>query len=466
MKVTESESWKRKLIEMAALLGILLATPAIAQNVDAPEYEARVQWLRAHTIPIRTIDPTDTDFRDLEAVGHAIGAAEVVLLGEQTHRDGATSLAKSRLIRFLHEEKGFDVIAFESGLWSVSRAEMALRAGVPIGEALGRGLFGNVGRSAQARSLFEYAQASWRTARPLHLAGFDIQFSMDTIYQAEYGRTLEAFFDQADPALLLPEQRRAVRELFGPEKAIGNLHRAGRDMSPSEFGAARVLASDLLAIMAGEQEQLRAAHSDREIAFVERTLENLRTLLAHVEELVYDRDPRWTAIRDSAMADNLRWLLRQRYAGRKLVGWAHSGHVMRNAYAIDTMDSTFTYRDETPMGHVLHELLGDTVYTVGFLAYEGNYGRLPPYTNQIEPAPEGSLDWLLHQVGEPFLFLDLRNVPADHWLRSELMARPIGYLPMRADWTSVFDGMVFIRHMVPNVDMRGGPSVQPRESGR
>lgn len=441
--------------QLIGFIGVFLSTGGIAQDSGPSRSDPRVDWLRDHAVPLRTIDPKDADFADLEPLRSVIGTAELVLLGEQSHGDGATMLAKSRLIRFLHERMGFDVVAFESGLWSVSQTQAALRAGELIADAAAQGLFGNVGQSAQARALLEYARASWRTPRPLILAGFDIQFSMDTLYQQGYRRAVERFFDLADSTLLSLEHRRTLRDLFGPERAIGNLYRGGRSMTPEEFAASRRFLEDLLASVTRERERLRTAHSDRAIAFFERTLRNFRTLLAHLEELRYDRDPRWTAVRDSAMANNLQWLLRERYRGRKLIGWAHSGHIMRNADVIDTMDSTFTYRDEVPMGHELYERLGERVYTVGFLAYEGTRGRWPPSANPIEPAPEGSLDWLLHQVGEPYLFLDLRGVPEDHWLRNELVARPIGYLPMRAAWTEVFDAVVFTDRMFPNVDMRG-----------
>ena len=85
---------------------------------DTPADPAKVTWLKTNQVPLRTIDPTDVNFEDLKPLKKSIGNSRVVMLGEQTHGDGAAFDAKTRLIRFLHEQMGFNVLAFESGLYN------------------------------------------------------------------------------------------------------------------------------------------------------------------------------------------------------------------------------------------------------------------------------------------------------------------------------------------------------------
>src|SRR4051812_15253729 len=89
------------------------ATPKPTDTIDPATRDARIAWLQANSAPLRSIDPADTDFADLEPLARAIGDARIVMLGEQTHGDGATFLAKCRLVHFLHERLGFDVLSFE-----------------------------------------------------------------------------------------------------------------------------------------------------------------------------------------------------------------------------------------------------------------------------------------------------------------------------------------------------------------
>ena len=82
---------------------ILFASLGLGQ---AQDQSARIDWLSRKVVPIRSIDPTiaDDDFADLKPLMAAIGKSRVVVLGEQSHGDGATFLAKGRLIKFLHQK--------------------------------------------------------------------------------------------------------------------------------------------------------------------------------------------------------------------------------------------------------------------------------------------------------------------------------------------------------------------------
>lgn len=78
------------------------------------------QFVVENRVDILSISPDSTDFSDLEAIGKAIGDSRIVMLGEQDHGDAPTFLAKTRLIKYLHEQKGFNVLAFESDFFALN----------------------------------------------------------------------------------------------------------------------------------------------------------------------------------------------------------------------------------------------------------------------------------------------------------------------------------------------------------
>src|SRR5690349_13939964 len=114
---------RRIQLALALCLCALIAT-SLAHADDETQ-----AWISQHSIRIRSIDAADQDFSDLEPLMDAIGSASVVQLGEPSHGAGSSFAAKVRLIEFLHRRMGFDVVAWESGLYDVHLTQTALRAG-------------------------------------------------------------------------------------------------------------------------------------------------------------------------------------------------------------------------------------------------------------------------------------------------------------------------------------------------
>lgn len=440
--------------------------------------DARLEWLREHAVPIRSADVDDTDFSDLEPLRDALGDARVVLIGEASHQSGATFLLRGRILRFLHEAASFDLLAVESGLVGMARADSALAAGWGPSERM-PGLYGTWASSDQARPLLAYVAQTQRTARPVRVAGFDIQFAFGDAEgdrealrrwvgrafgdggsarpDRETRAALDDFLTARGPwssdaettsRAVFAETRAAIIRAIDSLDAIDSRDSASRASAVEAGSGAAPVGASAASLPLSPQDDL---------PFLRRSLTSLRAYVALLERFTFpppDIDWEWgTEIRDTAMAGNLTWLARERHPEERIAGWTHSGHLYRNPDAIDPLDSGVDFAGKVPMGHAAHEALGDSLYTIGVIAYGGTE-REGLRTVEIPPAPDGSLEALLHRLGEPYLFVDLRGLPEDHWLRGELVARPLKYLPMRADWSRVFDGLLYLEETTPST--RGG----------
>ena len=108
-------------------------TPTAPDSIDL--------LLQRSLVPLRSLSPGDDDFSDLEPLARAIGSARIVQLGEQGHGAGAAFEARVRLIKFLHQRMGFDVVVWESGMFDLRAVNGALKGGTDPNEAAQLGIF-------------------------------------------------------------------------------------------------------------------------------------------------------------------------------------------------------------------------------------------------------------------------------------------------------------------------------------
>jgi erythromycin esterase len=379
-------------------------------------------------VRLRSRDPRDEDFADLAPLRAVLANARIVQLGEQTHGDGASFEAKVRLVKFLHRELGFSVIAFESGFYDCAKAWERILAGDNARSAARSAIFPLWSASAQVQPLWDYLGSQAKTAQPLELAGFDSQFTgaystRDLV--PELGKLI------GDPAAAEP--LRALIDYEGKTSAAQREdQRAAIERVSRKLPTQAVFWKQLLRSMLRQAEDDWAAEDGGLAAALSAASNNAR---------------------DRQMAENLLWLAAEKYPGKKIIVWGATAHVMRNASTLEEdglLGRSKPFAELVPMGHHVSEKLGDAVYTIGFLAYEGTWKWA---TNDalgatIPPAPAGSFEALLARTGVENAFLDLKGNQAR--LRKPRVARPCGYSEMMGDWTQVVDGFVFTKTMTPS----------------
>ena len=419
---------------------LLLSLCASASALAAQSRADKVAWLQRNTVPVRVT--ASDDFTDLAALGRAIGTARVVMLGEQSHGDGTTFAVKARVIRYLHEQLGFDVLAFESGLFDMTLVWDAVRAGEAVPRAVRRGLFPMWTESQQVRPLFDYVNGEARGAHPLVLTGFDNQLT-GTASRDGFARALRTFLTaQHIDTASIPEWARfapildsVARRAYGPRVLA----------SPGQ----QRLFFTVWDQLSGRIARLPAATPD--LGYWQRLLPSTRAYAADL--FAYDpaAAPTTAAInrRDHEMGENLVWLARQRYPTRKIIVWAATSHIIHGAARIDTRGE-LSAAGRITMGDVVRRTLGPAAYAIGFVASEGAHGLSGQQPIPVTP-DAGSVERLWSETSHAAAFLDLRRLPTSGaWLRRPMPAGFLGYFPFVAPWPDLLDGVIYSRVMTPS----------------
>jgi erythromycin esterase len=417
--------------------------------------EDRVSWLRTNVVPLRTLDAADSDLSDLEPLGALFDNVEVVLLGEATRGDGTTFEAKARLVRFLHEQKGFDVLVFECGLFDCHRAWQAIRSGRDARSALDRVLFPLYVDSQQFQSLLDLVNRYARTDRPLEIAGIDSQLGSQSLNALIAGLTEALAGCPGRQRLLSAESLDEVWQIT--RHVAAGSYTSGQEALPTRAVRRRLdqtldRMSELLACPGRTTTPDSSSH-DR--AFWQQVLANLRGAIKLTWKLdLWDpsdsMDPAIHNLRDGQMVDNLLWLKRHSYPGRKIIVWSLTLHLARDLAKLETGDSETQKRFSRfdLLGSRLAAALEPDPYVVAYTAFEGSKGSIFKQPHSLLVPTKGSLEDLLGRTGLKSAFLDLHRLSTldgGHWLARPLIARPITFKELRGIWPRHLDAIFYIR---------------------
>jgi erythromycin esterase len=414
------------MLRRLALVTLLLVPTSVWAQAEA-EW---VSWAREHHHPIASIVSTPTDqYADLQFLRSVLDGRRIVELGESGHGVAEFSQAKVRLIKFLHEQMGFDVLAFESGLFECFMANRLTGSGAQMMQS---SIFG-VWFTEDVKELFNYIKQTQQTDRPLILAGFDTQTSSGT-GTAQRPRFLHSVIDAVDHDY--------ATEVFNfdsetiPALRAGSAYAAANETRLIEFYE-RLLRflqdrrADLAAVFPGDPRPLIA----------ERTA---YSVIQYVRQLAAGtNNPRVTEIRDSGMAENYTFLARELYPGRKIITWAHNFHI-RHANASASGSPT--------MGTFIAERFRPELYTIGLYMNRGTAAFNDRSVYAIQPALAASMEGVLAAAGPANLFVDFihqTRQTGTEWFFSRIVTREWGTNSVFMVPREQYDGVLFIDSVTP-----------------
>lgn len=348
-------------------------------NLPAPPAE-EMAWLQSHHHKIRSLK-YDRDFSDLSFLAPLLNGKRIVQLGESSHGTREFNQAKVRLIKYLHEQLGYNVIAFESSTVGCYMQELELAQGksFPVNQSC---IFG-VWSSREVQDLFTYIEQTRKTDKPLYLAGFDEQSSN----QFDQGNLVASWAQTAlsqidDPALkVLP----SVLEQASQIARLGYncvVDKASPDCA-SFLASYQSKATQLAELAQALSPYIEKAGSNKQ------TLQMLQLVAINLQKRMevtrqnYDRAGFFEP-RDRAMADNITALANKIYPQEKIMVWAHNGHISHGISGYSDSGRT--------MGSFLAATWGPQLYSIGLFMLRGETANNDGSVMQVQPLLGGSLE--------------------------------------------------------------------------
>lgn len=393
--------------------------------------------LNKYLIPFKSID-YKSDSKDLSFLKSTLTNTKVVMLGENMHGDGSTLTTKLKLIKYLHEELGFNVLAIEcAGFYQSNRIMQEAKLNPHLIKEIKKTTIFN--EYAEIQLLYDYIIETQNKPNPLEIIGFDCRH-YPFWREKRYGSPLKEL-----DSILITSNIKFIKQSNYKRLLPLVEHVLSIEFSDTINETNKQFFISSLDTLVSQLQNLK----NEKYSF---WIQELKSIKGHGKNS-------WTAIidanylnnnaRDFQMADNLKWLINEKYKGEKVIVSAHNGHILKDDECIE-----FKQKDwkppikQIPMGQWIKNEYKDKCYSIGFCSYKGSY-LINDSLYILKPGIQDGLEEIFHSTRNPYLFIDFNKITSSNFLSKKQSLRCLLYEDAVSQWTKVFDGLVFIDEMYP-----------------
>ena len=375
---------------------------------------------------------------------------KVVLLGEQSHGDGATFDEKVTLIKYLHEELGFNTIAFESGLYDNYKAFKDFSSNNQKISIFNESIGSIWSDTKSIQNLINYIEERAILKDTIKIVGFDSQES--SIFDNNF---IEDF-----------KQIIKKRKLKISDNTITKIEKVFISRDFENIANSKI---DSLDLVSDYNLILNSFKSFKDISLHEKMIQQVFiSSISDADFGVKQRQNQKIDVqnpRDEQMAKNLIFLS-ELNPNEKIICWGASYHFSRNLDQYEYTDTTENYfgqqaalenkilgqtdykfgegkellKGAIPMGQILKNYFKNSLYSLSFSSYDGEYGIVDDKKFPILKSPEQSIEKQLYNTKNKKIFFNYNSETQEAFYSSVL-----GNLPMKAKWNTIFDGLLFIK---------------------
>ena len=384
---------------------------------------------------------------DYDALMNLVGDARFVLIGEATHGTHEFYEERARITQRLIREKGFTAVAVEADWPDAYRVNRYVRgegsdtdanAALSGFERFPAWMWRNTDVSAFVDWLRTH-NAGVKAGPKVGFYGLDLYSLFTSV------REVLNYLDQVDPVAAQEARRRYACFDHYDEDSQQYGYATGIGLSEScQQGVLTQLQE--LQQRAFDYMQADGASSEDAFFYAQQNARLVKNAEEYYRTMFRGRVSSWN-LRDRHMAETLDALARHLSKDgtpAKIVIWEHNSHIG---------DARATYMGklgEWNVGELARKAYPGQTCLVGFSTYEGHVTAAsewdgPAEHKRVRPGMPGSYEELLHHVGLPRFYLNLRDEsPARRLLLERRLERAIGvlYLPRTERQSHYFDAQL------------------------
>jgi erythromycin esterase len=388
--------------------------------------EEWASYVEESAVPIHDLE--SDNFSDLSFLHDVLKGKRIVMLGESGHGVAEFNILKTRLIKFLHEHLGFEVIAFESGI--AECAAMQIKKEKVTADSMMKNSLFHIWHTKQNLELFEYL----KNTDSLILTGIDVQLSKYRLFSY----FLIDFFRKISEDMALKAYLTESESVYMFRSDPLALFRHKNDYMKKRYELQMSYIELINYLNDNEQKFEKAGYKPWELKMVKRSLFNrVRFFNLHDNEIVSFEE-----IRDMIMAENLEWMTRYIFPDKKIIVWAHNYHISK-------------YNDiKRVMGAYLSEEIKNISYGIGLYMYSGENALNDKTVVNVRRPTRRSLESIMLQSGYKISFLDIsteKKYDENNWLYKYINTFDYGFYRRKEFLSKSFDGLILIdRVSVPD----------------
>jgi erythromycin esterase-like protein len=363
-------------------------------------------------------NPKVEDFSFLKA---ELKNVQVILLGEKSHFDGNVFETKTEIVKYLHNELGFNTIAFESGVYDVWKAQQNINNGANVKEAFEKSLFQIWSKTKEFQSFIEFYD---RNKKDLKLFGFDNQITgkygeeklIKDLYEYCNKNQIQINLNEDDLALLLESIYYGTFD--------------ENDITYVDFKNSLSKTINSISKKQKNEEQFYWIQIIKNLLSMGEISFNKISILSSFNTTAEDN------IRDKQMANNLLEYIKN-HPNEKIICWGANQHFANDMSSINAS----IIKEFVPMGSYVKKELKEKMYSLATITASDSIYMLGKWEKTI--VAKNSFEYYLQNQKKHHLFISSNQVEMKQ-IQSTRFFSPETFIDLRLDL--IHDGYLFFNN--------------------